>query len=85
MNDLYYDIEYLSKKYPEESVFNLFTEPIDTMDILDFFPDKKSLTTFGENRVVYDYKTKFNKNGYFRNKIEVLEKIKKFIDEFSNK
>jgi hypothetical protein len=76
------DIKIFEKIYPDEVLFNLFTEPIHTEDILNLFPQHKDKTQSGSS-VIYDYHTKFGK--YIDNKHNILEEIKKLIHEFSSK
>jgi hypothetical protein len=83
LDNLSLDIKKYSELYPNETLFNLFTEPIDTMDIVSLFPQHVDKVKFMENRVVYDYETRFGK--YISTKEEVLNDIKKFINEFSTK
>jgi hypothetical protein len=83
LDNLSLDIKKYSELYPNETLFNLFTEPIDTMDIVSLFPQHMDKVKFMENRIVYDYQTKFGT--YISSKEEVLNDIKKFINEFSIK
>ena len=83
LDNLSSDIIKYSDLYPNETLFNLFTEPIDTMDIISLFPRHIDKVKFMENRIVYDYETRFGK--YISTKEEVLNDIKKFINEFSIK
>lgn len=83
LDNLSSDIIKYSELYPNETLFNLFTEPIDTMDIISLFPRHIDKVKFMENRIVYDYETRFGK--YISTKEEVLNDIKKFINEFSIK
>jgi hypothetical protein len=83
LDNLSSDIKKYSELYPNETLFNLFTEPIDTMDIVSLFPEHLDKVKFMENRIIYDYETRFGK--YILNKDEVLKDIKKFINEFSTK
>jgi hypothetical protein len=83
LDNLSNDIKKYSKLYPNETLFNLFTEPVDTMDIVSLFPHHMDKVKFLDNRVVYDYETRFGK--YISIKEEILNEIKKFINEFSTK
>ena len=85
LDNLNRDIINFSEKFPNETIFNLFTEPIDTIDILKFFPEYINRVKYDDNRVVYNFTTKFSDLGYFLKKEEVLKDIKKFINEFSGK
>lgn len=76
------DINSFSSEYPEETVFNLFTEPIDTSEIVGLFPEHIDKVKDGP-RIIYNYQTKFGT--YIDNKHNVLKEIKTFINEFSGK
>ena len=84
----WYDINDLANHIKQFSsfdgeVFNLFTEPIHTYDIVKtFFPDKK-IGYFG-NTIKYNYKTKYSKDGYIYNHKESLYKIGSFLNEIWN-
>ena len=79
------DIEKYSTLYPNQEIFNLFTEPIDTQEIVDLFPEIKNLPQYKPNRIEYDYTTVFSNTGYIQSKEDTLNDIKKFINEFSCK
>jgi nucleoside-diphosphate-sugar epimerase len=85
LDDLNDDIEYYISKHPNENVFNLFTEPIDTCEVIKLFPEHENNVTSLENRVEYNFTTKHTLNGYIKSKHSVLNDIKKFINEFSDK
>lgn len=76
------DIKTYSEQYPDETIFNLFTEPIYTEDIINLFPNYIN-SVKNKNKVEYNYQTKFG--GYISNKYTVLNEIKQFINEFSIK
>jgi hypothetical protein len=82
LDNLKSDIDKFSTEYPEEVVFNLFTEPLHTSDIVELFPEYTDKVQNG-SKVTYDYHTKFG--GYILNKHNVLKEIKQFINEFSVK
>jgi hypothetical protein len=82
LDNLYNDINSFSTQYPNESSFNLFTEPIYTSDIVELFPEYIDKVQNG-SKVTYNYHTKFG--GYISNKNKVLNEIKQFINEFSIK
>ena len=82
LDKLWSDINLYSKEYPEETLFNLFTEPILTSDIVKMFPQHMDKVQNGPT-IAYDYQTKFG--GYIDKKDNVLEEIKKFIYETSLK
>lgn len=80
LDNLWSDINTLTKKYPEEIIFNLFTEPIHTSEIVELFPHHMNKVQDGP-KIIYDYYTKFG--GYISKKNNVLGEIKKFIHEIS--
>lgn len=86
LDDLPMHIDFYNDYYSSKTVFNLFTEPLNTYFIIDLFPQHKNLVKKGPS-LVYDYKTKYNCNreGYILNYNQVLEDIKKFQNEFSSK
>lgn len=77
------DINNFSINYKDEILFNLFTEPIFTTEILTLFPEVNYKELKFGNPIIYDYTTKFG--GYISNKKDVLNDIKKLIYEFSDK
>jgi hypothetical protein len=82
LDNLSNDVNYFSEKYSNEMVFNLFTEPIHTTDIIELFPHYIDKVNSG-NTVEYDYKTKFG--GYVDTRDNVLNEIKELINESSIK
>jgi hypothetical protein len=85
LDNLCDDIKLYSSLYPKRKVFNLFTEPLDSKEIVKLFPHHESNVSFAPNRNEYDFKTNLNKTGYILSKDEVLNDIKKFIYEISTK
>lgn len=81
LDNLSNDILKFTKKYPNETTFNLFTEPIDSSEIIKLFPNFIDKVGFFENKIIYDFTTKFSKNGYILSKEEILTEIKEFINE----
>ena len=79
------DINYYITTYPNESVFNLFTEPIDTQEIVNLFPHYVDSVVHLQNKVEYNYLTKFSPTGYIKESYNTLNDIEKFINETSNK
>lgn len=69
----------------ERTVFNVFTEPLKTLEIIELFPQHKDKIPFIGNGVVYDYKTNLTESGYIQTAEEVLKEIKELVDEFSGK
>ena len=85
LDALSFDIESLSAKFSSELVFNLFSEPLNTEVIVNLFPKLSSQVPFLENKIEYDFQTKYNPTGYIKNQQAVLSEIKSFINEFSRK
>lgn len=85
LDNLHQDIEKFIHEYPNETIFNLFTEPIETCEIIKLFPEHNKFFTKSDIRVEYNYKTKFSDFGYIKKKSNVLDEIKNFINEFGNK
>jgi hypothetical protein len=85
LNNISNDIIKYSEKYPNEDVFNLFSEPIDSSEIINLFPSLSNQVNFSENKIVYDFTTKFSNNGYTSSKEEILTEIKELINELSVK
>lgn len=69
----------------DRCVFNVFTKPLRTAEIVDLFPQYKDKIPHVQGGVVYDYRTNFNSSGYIQNSDEVLTEIKKLVDELSSK
>lgn len=85
LDNLYKDMMKLDDLYPNDEIFNLFTEPIDTQEIVNLFPKHKDKTFYGDKKIAYNYKTKYSKNGYFKNYLDVLNDIKKMVNESISK
>lgn len=85
LDHLSIDIHSLENEFPNEEVFNLFTEPLETQMIVDLFPQHKNSVFFGDTKIEYNYKTKYSNEGYFKNNLEVLNDIKNMVNEFINK
>ena len=83
LDNLYNDINLFSTQYPNETLFNLFTEPIYTAEIVKLFPHYIDKVKNGDF-AIYNYKTKFG-DDYISNKNKVLNEIKQFVNEFSIK
>jgi len=83
LDSLYSDIEEYNEKYVNETTFNLFTEPISTLELLKLFPSVKiSDLTYGEP-LVYDYTSKFG--GYIHKQDKILNEIKQLVHEIRYK
>lgn len=85
LDNLVSDMEKLSLSFPSDIVFNIFTEPIDTIDIVNLFPNHIGSVINSGFGVEYDYMTKYSQSGYLYKKDEIIYNIKKLIDEFSFK
>lgn len=74
------DLKYhLNKEYNQEIV-NLFTEPIET-----YFLCKHLFNidvNLNQNKIEYNYKTKISEIGYIESKQSVLQKLRKFKNEY---
>jgi nucleoside-diphosphate-sugar epimerase len=85
LNNLDNDIRLYSALHPKRNVFNLFTEPLDSIEIVKLFPHHIPHVPFSSNRNEYNFKTNLNKTGYILSKDEVLNDIKEFVHEVSTK
>jgi hypothetical protein len=85
LNNLPKDINKYSLKYPNEVIFNLFTEPINTMDIVNLFPNLINNVSFLDNKIVYNFTTQYHTSGYISDKETVLSEIKQLINEINGK
>lgn len=67
------------------NIINLFTEPVNTIDIIRLF-DQYNENLFQNGEITgYNYTTKYSESGYIQDKISVLEDIKNFINEYRSK
>ena len=66
----------------ERCVFNVFTEPLRSLEIIELFPQHKDKIPYTLSGVVYDYKTNLTEFGYVQTAQEVLNEIKQLVDEF---
>ncbi len=85
LDNLSKDIEHYCNSHVDRKVFNLFTEPVESKDIVNLFPVYKTQVNYSPNRNEYNYKTNLTESGYIQTKEDVLEDIKKFIHEISIK
>lgn len=81
LNDLVHDINLYDKNYPNEIIFNFFTEPLDSEEIINLFPSHKEKVVHSEVKIQYDYTTKYSSTGYTKPKEVILEEIKKLVNE----
>jgi hypothetical protein len=84
LNDLVNDINFYEEKYPNDIIINLFTEPLDSKEIINLFPEHKEKVSYLDNRIKYDYKTKYSSTGYIKTKEIILTQIKNLINEIVN-
>lgn len=82
LDNLYNFIE--KSKSNNGELYNLFTEPINTKEIIELFPEHKD-NVIRNDYTIYNWKTNQTNTGYIQSKEEVLEEIKIFINEFSGK
>lgn len=84
LNWLKNDIDHIIKN--ELKLCNLFTEPLETKEILNLFDYSSDSYNNNEKKMVYNTKTKYDKlfnssvSGYIRDKDTVLTNIKTFIN-----
>lgn len=77
LSDLSMDICNLSHTHPQSKIYNLFPEPVSTLDIVDkFFPNEKC--SYG-SELIYDYKTDHTVSGYLYSSDVVFEKLWRFL------
>jgi len=81
LDNLSNDVTKYLNEYPEDNTFNLFPEPIDSLEIINLFPHLSNKVSFPENKITYDFTTKFSNNGYISTKEDILTEIKEFINE----
>jgi hypothetical protein len=75
LNRLWQDIQSVKG----ESVINLFSPPIETLEIIDkFFPNAQIASG---DRISYDYSTMATQSGYWLSKDEVMQEMEAFINE----
>lgn len=83
LENLIYDVEYLVKNNPDQNLFNLFTEPIFTEELVSkIFPEIKLNNKM--NLISYDWTTKYSSTGYLYDKDDILKQIEKFVHEIRN-
>ena len=73
LDNLHQDIKNYLLKFPSDTIFNLFPEPIDTQEIVKLFPYK--INKF-DNRIEYNYKSVYgNHNKYIDDKDSIVQQI----------
>ena len=80
LNDLVDDINDYDKRYPNDVIFNLFTEPLDSEEIINLFPLHKEKVSHSDIKIEYNYITKYSSTGYIKSKDIILQEIKKLIE-----
>lgn len=82
LNDLAKDTVHCLNLIGNKVIINLFSEPIDTSDILGLFNIDKSNVDTKSNQIIYNYKTNSNPTNYVKNKSQILHEIKEFISYY---
>jgi hypothetical protein len=77
LDNLADDIDENCFLFYNETVFNLFPEPVETSEILSLF--NQSIQS-SQARIDYDFKTKFTASGYIKSKEESLQEIRDFVN-----
>jgi nucleoside-diphosphate-sugar epimerase len=72
------------KNFHGQTLINLFTEPLDTNEIISLFPHYTNINYYSPNKFEYNYKTIHFKSGYIKSKEEVLKEIKNLVNEISH-
>ena len=85
LENLIKDIDYFIQNFEHETLFNLFTEPLDTTEIVSLFPQYTNMNYSTPTKFEYNFKTVHNKSGYIKTKEEVLNEIKQLVNEISGK
>lgn len=78
INDLHRDIH----NFHDYKVINLFTEPLETKVLCSELFNMN--VDINQSRIEYNYKTKTCSDGYIQNKDIILEKLRKFKNEYIN-
>ncbi|MFZ9611013.1 MAG: hypothetical protein ACO294_09960, partial [Methylococcales bacterium] len=78
LDKLNYYIEFFTRHYKNDTVFNLFPAPLETSRVLELFPYKEY--TNG-NRIEYNYKTKYTNTDYLYSKDVSFNQLENFINE----
>jgi hypothetical protein len=80
---LHDDIKHITTNH-SSGIFNLFTQPVYTADVVDAFFPSADVGYVG-NLVQYDWKTQHLASGYILDASQVMQDIEKFIYEARNK
>lgn len=79
LNELAKDTLNCLKLNNSKTIINLFSEPVDTSDILNLFNIDKSKVDLESKNIIYNFKTNSNSTQYVKNKTQILLEIKEFI------
>lgn len=85
ISDLYNDINKILTQ--NIKLINLFTEPIKNSELLDIFltyNNNLNVTQTTNNSLNYNMLTKYIQSGYYYTKINILEKLERYIDRMKN-
>lgn len=81
LNELNDDIEFFKNKYKGHNTFNLFSEPVETKEIIEkIFPYKK--IDFFDERIEFNYLSKFYDNHYRFSKDDILLRMHNFASNY---
>ena len=83
LENLVVDLDNLVYKNPKSGVFNLFTEPVYTEELVNLIFPEFNLN-MKTNLIEYNWTTKYFSDGYLNKKEVVLNEIKKFVYEIRN-
>jgi hypothetical protein len=82
LNDLAKDSIHCLNLEGNRITINLFSEPVNTSDIILLFDKSKSEVDTTSKSIVYDFRTNTNPTYYVKNKNQILEEIKHFISSY---
>jgi hypothetical protein len=85
LENLTNDIDHYIENFEHETLFNLFTEPLDTTEIVSLFPHYTNMNYSTPTKFEYNFKTVHHNSGYIKTKEEVLNEIKQLVNEISGK
>lgn len=83
LENLVADLDNLVYKNPKSVVFNLFTEPVYTEELVNLIFPEFNLN-MKTDLIEYNWTTKYSLDGYLNKKEVVLNEIKKFVYEIRN-
>lgn len=85
LENLSKDVDHFITNFDGETLINLFTEPLDTQEIISLFPHYTNIEYSTPTKFEYNFKTVHNQSGYIKTKEEVLSEIKNLVNELSGK